>query len=251
MMSEFKLSPLLENAQNGSLVVETGSLAGQRFGLPPAPGALLLGRERICNVRFDPDRERLVGRTHARIEVRPDGVFLVDLNSANGTYQEGGQKVSGRIPLHTGMRFQLGGEGGPWLSVVLPLPVESAVTHARPFIAEAETIMTRAEPIAQHTEPAVFIRPTKMPAPAVERPDAEFAENAPLAVHSAHSEIDSRVAAIEGRLAVDPQAVAYRRAYLRQIAIIALILLLACGVGVLIGTSGGAAIPERQESSVR
>jgi hypothetical protein len=52
-MTETTLSPLMAGAvPAGFLVVESGSLLGQRFPLPQAPGALLLGRERICNVRL-------------------------------------------------------------------------------------------------------------------------------------------------------------------------------------------------------
>lgn len=250
-MNEFTLSPLLAKAQTGSLVVETGSLAGQRFALPSAPGALLLGRERICNVRFDPDRERLVGRTHARIEVREDGVFLVDLNSANGTFREGGQPVHGHIPLQSGMRFQLGGEGGPWLSVELPVRVEPIAVHAPPQLSETPTVITRAEPVAQHAQPAVLIRPGTAPhvrpaqpvlAPHVTAPAAEDLKSSGRAA-------DSSRAARVGNLALDPQAAAHRRAYYRQIAIISIILLAACALGVLLGTSGSAATPDRQETA--
>lgn len=251
-MNEITLSPLLAKAQTGSLVIETGSLAGQRFVLPPVPGALLLGRERICNVRFDPDRERLVGRTHARIEVRPEGVFLVDLNSANGTFREGGQPVRGSIPLHSGMRFQLGGEGGPWLSVELPQAVPTQAVHASPVLSETPTIVTRPDPIAQHAAPAVLIRPVvkcpvlpASPATAPAQPNI-FSANPP----SPQVDVDSPRAVSAGSLGQDPQAAAQKRAYFRQIVVIVLILLSACGLGVLIGTSGSSTNLGPSENSV-
>ncbi len=248
-MSEFTLSPLLAKAQTGSLVVETGSLAGQRFALPPAPGALLLGRERICNVRFDPDRERLVGRTHARIEVREEGVFLVDLNSANGTFREGGQPVRGSVPLLSGMRFQLGGEGGPWLSVELPLPGEPVAVHAPPRLPEAQTLVTRIEPVAEHVRPAVLIRPATVPSvPSIQSHSAPLPMIPSAAGRTGASPRgDNHLAASVGSSAVDSQAAAYRSAYYRQIVVIALLLLAACGLGVLLGISGTAPSPAGQE----
>src|SRR5688572_27527445 len=112
-------SPLIAQSASdfaGFLIIETGSLTGQKILLPAVPTSLTLGRERSCNIQFDSQSELLVGRTHARVEVRSGGVFLVDLNSANGTFRNG-NPVVGEVQLQHGDRFQLGGEGGPFLTV--------------------------------------------------------------------------------------------------------------------------------------
>jgi pSer/pThr/pTyr-binding forkhead associated (FHA) protein len=60
-----------------------------------------------------------MGRRHAQIDVRTDGVFLVDLSSANGTELTAAdgrtQQVSGQVQLQSGMRIALGGEDGVWI----------------------------------------------------------------------------------------------------------------------------------------
>jgi hypothetical protein len=137
---------------DGFLLVQTGSLAGQRFALRQPDGPLTLGRAADCAVRFDPQRERMVGRRHARIELRPDGCFLRDEQSANGTFKDGLAIREAR--LQDGDRFQLGGEvdgaAGPWLAVQLPAAVRRPLTPDRTATAvwrpreDASTGMTQA-----------------------------------------------------------------------------------------------------------
>ena len=91
--------------------------------LESQPHGLLMGRLETCQIRFPPDA-RMIGREHACLVVRPDGVFLVGLHQ-NGTFVDGavlGQ--GGQIELHYGARIQLG-KGGPIL-VLRELP---DVTH--------------------------------------------------------------------------------------------------------------------------
>ncbi len=246
-MTDITLSPLLSSsASAGFLVVESGSLAGQRFPLPQPPGTLLMGRERMCNVRFDPERDRVVGRAHARIEVRADGIYLVDLNSANGTFRQDGSAVRGEIRLSSGERFQLGGEGGPWL--YLQGGAAPVAVHVAPPAADMPTLITRpaAPPAAPHKPwehplppgaamnnpgPPAAIAPANPPV-VLKEPMASpsFAAEAPQA-QSPEPKRAANLAAAK----VDATVLEQQKAYRRQIAVITVLLLLACSVGLALG----------------
>lgn len=102
-----------------------GSKASQLEEFPLQQFAeLTIGRDPTSGVRFDPDKDDLVGRQHARI-VRdpsdPHRFALQDLNSRNGTFLNK-LRVVGEMPLHPGDVIQLGA-GGPELQFDLdPLP---------------------------------------------------------------------------------------------------------------------------------
>ena len=73
-----------------SLVVAhlTGSKAPacEVFDVAAVP-CIRVGRDPFCELRYDPMRDDLVGRLHARIErVSPDAILLVDGQSRNGTF---------------------------------------------------------------------------------------------------------------------------------------------------------------------
>ncbi|HEX9962653.1 MAG TPA: PrsW family glutamic-type intramembrane protease [Pyrinomonadaceae bacterium] len=68
------------------ITIQNGSMAGRTAELES--GFLTLGRDLNCNVRFDLN-ERVVSSKHAFIEARPDGFYLTDNNSTNGTYVNG------------------------------------------------------------------------------------------------------------------------------------------------------------------
>lgn len=238
-MMNTTLSPLLASsgASPGFLIVESGSLAGQRFSLPQAPGALLLGRERLCNVRFDPERDRVVGRTHARLEVRADGIFLTDLNSANGTFRSDGSAVRGEVRLSPGDRFQLGGEGGPWLS--LQTEVAKVAVHVAPPAAEMPTlVMPLTPPVAAASQ-----WPTPAAPPALHRPPIGVLPS-PLApipqrgLAGAYPMPDRDPEPRPEPVPADPVALQQRTEYRRQIVAIALLLVVACAVGLALGLRG-------------
>src|SRR5215210_4545837 len=69
-----------------SMIIQNGSLAGRTADL--TSGFLTFGRDVNCNVRFDAN-ERVVSSKHAFIEAKPDGFYLTDNNSTNGTYVNG------------------------------------------------------------------------------------------------------------------------------------------------------------------
>lgn len=73
-----------------------------------------IGRDPAAAIRFDPDKDDLVGRQHARIaRIGQEGYrfILQDLNSRNGTYLNR-RRVVGEMPLQPGDVIQLGA-GGP------------------------------------------------------------------------------------------------------------------------------------------
>src|SRR6187549_669350 len=71
---------------------------------------LIFGRDVSATVKYDPDRDDLVGRQHAKIAKDPNdpnGFLLTDLNSTNGTFHNK-QKVSGTVKLNIGDTVQFG-----------------------------------------------------------------------------------------------------------------------------------------------
>jgi hypothetical protein len=82
------------------LVAQSGPLKGQRWTLGKA---LLIGREATCDVVV-PDR--MVSRFHARVTPSPDGIYLEDLGSKNGTHCNG-KPVTERVILQDGDSVQI------------------------------------------------------------------------------------------------------------------------------------------------
>lgn len=107
----------------------TGSKANQVEEFPLSHiKELVLGRDSSATVKYDPDRDDLVGRQHAKISQDPQnpGRFIVaDLNSRNGTFVNK-QRVTGSTVVNPGDVVQLG-PGGPELVFdVEPRPDRSA-----------------------------------------------------------------------------------------------------------------------------
>jgi len=104
-----------------------GSKASQLEEFPLREFAeLTIGRDPGSGVRFDPEKDDLVGRQHARIArdpADPHRFTLQDLNSRNGTFLNK-LRVVGEMPLQPGDVIQLGA-GGPELQFDLdPLPAQ-------------------------------------------------------------------------------------------------------------------------------
>jgi S1-C subfamily serine protease len=85
---------------------------------------LVIGRDPSAGVRFDPEKDDLVGRQHARIARDPNDKYkfsVTDLNSRNGTYVNK-KRVTGQMWLAPGDVVQLGA-GGPEIQFDIdPLP---------------------------------------------------------------------------------------------------------------------------------
>jgi diguanylate cyclase (GGDEF)-like protein len=66
---------------------------------------LVIGRGDNCDVRLS---ELSVSRRHAGVQAEPDGIYVLDLHSTNGTYLNG--KAVDRAPLHDGDHLQIGAQ---------------------------------------------------------------------------------------------------------------------------------------------
>lgn len=89
------------------LTISSGSLAGRNYELET--GFITIGRSDTCSVRLDPMTERIASKQHAYIEARPDGFYLSDNKSTNGTILNG-QKID-TAKLNSGDQVQFGANG--------------------------------------------------------------------------------------------------------------------------------------------
>jgi RsiW-degrading membrane proteinase PrsW (M82 family) len=89
------------------LSIASGSLSGRVFELES--GFLTVGRGESCSVRFDPAGERIASKQHAFIEARPDGYYIADNNSTNGTLVNG-ERIQ-KVKLNNGDTVQFGKNG--------------------------------------------------------------------------------------------------------------------------------------------
>jgi hypothetical protein len=97
--------PSLARKKGGTwsfVVMEPREERGHRFTLA---NVLTIGRDADCDIAVPADTF-LSGR-HATLEVRPDGAWLVDLNSTNGCMVNG-RRVQGERQLRDGDRIQVG-----------------------------------------------------------------------------------------------------------------------------------------------
>ncbi|MGQ9896342.1 MAG: PrsW family glutamic-type intramembrane protease [Acidobacteriota bacterium] len=110
------------------LSVLNGSLSGQVYRLQE--GTLLLGRGVDAGVRFNPAVDNMVSSRHCLIQAEPDGFYVLDNQSTNGTYVNG-QRIQ-RVRLNQGDIIELGSPGVR-LQVTLEAPAANpaAFTHGR------------------------------------------------------------------------------------------------------------------------
>src|SRR5687768_9128052 len=90
-----------------TLNINSGTLGGRIFELEK--GFLTIGRGERCNVRFDPVSERISSKEHCYIEAQPDGFYLTDNQSTNGTLLNG-EKIQS-VRLNSGDQIQFGKNG--------------------------------------------------------------------------------------------------------------------------------------------
>lgn len=96
----------------------------------------IIGRESSCDIAIS---DHAMSRTHAAVDLLPDGYFLTDLNSTNGTYVDD-KLLRGRMPLAGGELIRLGGsifkfmssmdEEGHYHAVVHELMIRDPLTNA-------------------------------------------------------------------------------------------------------------------------
>ncbi len=89
------------------LTVNGGTLSGRVFDLES--GFMTIGRGENCSVRFDPTSERIASKQHAFIEARPDGYYITDNQSTNGTIVNGYRVENAK--LNSGDTIQFGRNG--------------------------------------------------------------------------------------------------------------------------------------------
>src|SRR5215213_8992945 len=103
----------------------SGSKANQVEEFPLAHvKELILGRDPSSTVKYDPDRDDLVGRQHAKITQDPNdpSQFIVtDLNSRNGTFVNR-QRLTGTTRINPGDVVQLGPAGPEFVFEIEPRP---------------------------------------------------------------------------------------------------------------------------------
>ncbi len=87
---------------NFSLVIQRGSQPGQTFSL--VSGAQTIGRTSGNQIHI---ADSTISKQHASITVQPNGVFIQDLGSSNGTFVNG-QRISSPTPLQGGDTVQVG-----------------------------------------------------------------------------------------------------------------------------------------------
>jgi anti-anti-sigma factor len=85
------------------LIVAAGRYRGRAIAVRGE--AFLFGRHPTCHFRPE---SRSVSRRHARLERTPDGVYLSDLGSTNGTFLNGRRIPESRVPVRDGDRLQIG-----------------------------------------------------------------------------------------------------------------------------------------------
>ncbi len=93
---------------------------------------IVIGREASATVKYDPNRDDLVGRQHAKITADPTDstqFVLSDLNSRNGTFVNK-QRITGTVKLTPGDLVQFGA-GGPELMFDLDPRPENFVAATR------------------------------------------------------------------------------------------------------------------------
>lgn len=93
---------------------------------------IIIGRDASATVKYDPNRDDLVGRQHAKIAVDPANnseFFLNDLNSRNGSFVNK-QRVTSSVKLTPGDVVQFGA-GGPELMFDLDPRPENFVAATR------------------------------------------------------------------------------------------------------------------------
>lgn len=85
------------------VVIEPRQLRGKTFTLADT---LTIGRVEDNDIIITDDS--FVSSHHARIEIRPDSVWVVDMKSTNGTFVNG-QRVADARSVRKGDRIQVGG----------------------------------------------------------------------------------------------------------------------------------------------
>ncbi len=99
-------TPVGKSKQNRRVPTTVTVTAGQMAGtsLPLGRSGVLIGRGPECTLVLD---DEFASTRHARIFSRPEGWFVEDLGSRNGTFL-GGSKLTGTAPVGVGSVLRIG-----------------------------------------------------------------------------------------------------------------------------------------------
>ena len=86
----------------GWLEYRSGNFSGQQLALKRIVASI--GRDESCDIWLDDD---MASRHHAEVAWTPDGIFLTDCNSLNGT-RLNGHSIRGTVPLKTNASIDIG-----------------------------------------------------------------------------------------------------------------------------------------------
>jgi RsiW-degrading membrane proteinase PrsW (M82 family) len=132
------------------LTITSGTLAGRSYDLET--GFITIGRSDTCSVRLDPQTERIASKQHAFIEAKPDGFYITDNHSTNGTLVNGARIDSAKLKNGDEVQFgangvvaKVGIEGG------LPAAVASGNQSFRNYEAQKYEVAAAQEPASLQT----------------------------------------------------------------------------------------------------
>jgi RsiW-degrading membrane proteinase PrsW (M82 family) len=106
-----------------TVTIDSGSLAGNNYVLES--GFLTIGRTENCSIRFDPVSERIASKQHAFIEAKPDGFYITDNQSTNGTLLNGERIQTAKLSDGDHIQF---GKNGTTATVRIESPLPSVET---------------------------------------------------------------------------------------------------------------------------
>ncbi|HYH83870.1 MAG TPA: trypsin-like peptidase domain-containing protein [Pyrinomonadaceae bacterium] len=128
---------------------------------------LILGRDPSSTVKYDPDRDDLVGRQHAKITQDPNdpSQFIVsDMNSRNGTFVNR-QRIVGTTRINPGDVVQLGPGGPEFLFDIEPRPQSSTKPTRTAGLGLPPTVQASTTPVPQTRNVGTGPQPSFQTAP--------------------------------------------------------------------------------------
>ena len=106
-----------------TVTIDSGSLAGHSYVVES--GFLTIGRTENCSIRFDPISERIASKQHAFIEAKPDGFYITDNQSTNGTIVNGERVQTAKLASGDKVQF---GKNGTTATINIEAPQASILT---------------------------------------------------------------------------------------------------------------------------
>jgi pSer/pThr/pTyr-binding forkhead associated (FHA) protein len=96
---------------------------------------IVIGRDPTSDLRVPGTQ---VSRLHCKISIEPEGIFVEDLGSSNGTYSND-TKVSEKVLLEPGDRLSLG-------EIVFTVQIDGVPEHVEPPLLESPAILEKKKP---------------------------------------------------------------------------------------------------------